>query len=304
MAVQNDFLLFGTGSGANVMTQSDYALLAARLSGFVNGVADPTSVNKTLRQASLFFGMLAQLIVDKTGLPVVDDGTIATLEANFLSAMSGRLSGFQIFPTAGTFTYTPTVGTKRILIRMVGGGGGGGGCLSSASGAVSAAAGGGSGAYAEHYINGPASTYSVTVGAGGAGGAAGGNPGVAGGSTIFGSLVTCTGGGSGPAGGSATMPATTLAAGIGGTSTGANVVNAKGNQAQLGYGLGIGQTVSSGGADSFYGGGGVILFGASGAGAAGSAPGSGGAGAISQNGGGAQVGGAGSAGSIIIFEFA
>lgn len=96
----NDFLPFGGAVGANVMTQSDYAALATRLSGFASGTASSAQLNKTWRQASLIASMLAQFIVDQSGQNAVDDGTTATLEANLLIAI--RAAGRQATILADT----------------------------------------------------------------------------------------------------------------------------------------------------------------------------------------------------------
>lgn len=100
-------------------------------------------------------------------------------------------------------TYTPTPGTNRVTIRMVGGGGGGGGCQSGAN--QSAASGGASGTMvdlggAPSLSTGPIAGGAVVIGAGGAGGIANTTPAVAGGDTtivINGITYTAKGGGAG-----------------------------------------------------------------------------------------------------------
>lgn len=86
---------------------------------------------------------------------------------------------------SGSGTYTPTAGTLAIRVIMCGGGGGGGGA--DGQGASSAAAGG-CGAGGESvmlFITNMAQTFTYSVGAGGAGGAAGLNDGATGGTTTF-----------------------------------------------------------------------------------------------------------------------
>ncbi|WP_139094041.1 hypothetical protein [Burkholderia sp. CCA53] len=83
----NDFKVFASGPNANVMTQADYAALAALVSGFQSGTAKSEQVNKVLRQASIIAAMIGQFIVDKSGQSAVDDGTIATLESNFSASI-------------------------------------------------------------------------------------------------------------------------------------------------------------------------------------------------------------------------
>lgn len=108
-----------------------------------------------------------------------------------VNVVSGTLLGVQSF--TGNGLYTPTPGTTRVLIELVGGGGSGGGASATAAGQFAAGTGGGSGAYTRAFINvtGP---VSVVIGAGGAAvsGVAGGN---AGGTTSFGAITAPGGGG-------------------------------------------------------------------------------------------------------------
>lgn len=83
----NDFIVFGGQTGANVMSQSSYLALPARLTGFQTGLASSQQLNKVWRQASIMSAMLGQFIADQTGLDALDDGTIATLEARFIQAL-------------------------------------------------------------------------------------------------------------------------------------------------------------------------------------------------------------------------
>lgn len=87
MSLENDFLVFAGASGANVLTQAAYAAASATATGYISGVASSAAVNKTLRQTSIMSAMIAQFIVDKAVQPVIDDGTIATIEANFEAAI-------------------------------------------------------------------------------------------------------------------------------------------------------------------------------------------------------------------------
>ncbi len=86
----NDFLVFGVGGSANVMSQADWAALAQRLTGFQAGVAPSAQFNKAWRQSSIMAAVLAQFIADLTGQPAVDDGTTATLLANLKAAVSAQ----------------------------------------------------------------------------------------------------------------------------------------------------------------------------------------------------------------------
>lgn len=89
---------------------------------------------------------------------------------------TGRFLGRQTFSASGT--YTPTSGTRTVIVRAIGGGGGGGGVKSATSGQVGIAEGGTSGTYAEWRIsNGSTLTGgAVVIGAGGSAGAGGATP--------------------------------------------------------------------------------------------------------------------------------
>lgn len=91
----NDFLTFAGGAGANVLSQADYAALAASIgaNGFSAGTAQSAQVNKVWRQASIMSAVLAQLIVDLTGQNAVDDGTTTTLLANLKAAIGSQSAG-------------------------------------------------------------------------------------------------------------------------------------------------------------------------------------------------------------------
>ena len=101
----------------------------------------------------------------------------------------GRLLNVQTFTSSGT--YTPTKGTKTIIVEAQGGGGAGGGSSATTSGNVSLGSGGAEGCYGKLLFTGLGASYSVTIGTGGKG-VVGGNGG--GGTTSFGSLLSAGGG--------------------------------------------------------------------------------------------------------------
>lgn len=88
MAIENDFLPFAVGAGANVLTQGSYAVLAALETGYQAGTAQSAACNKTWRQSSIMAAVLAQFIVAQTNQPAIDDGTTAALLTNFTAAVS------------------------------------------------------------------------------------------------------------------------------------------------------------------------------------------------------------------------
>ncbi len=218
--------------------------------------------------------------------------------------------GRQIFTSSGT--YTPTSGTYKVRIRLVGGGGGGGSTDDKATGsAESAAAGGASGAYLEHWIDpGAAITGgTVTVGAGGAGGTtstSGAQGSTGGDSSVVVQGVTYTAhGGTGGYGGmsSGTSPVIVQGGAGGGASATSGTPDVAANGRDGGYALRVNgtQAVAGKGGDSMLGKGGYPRM-DPGTGYAGGAYGGGGGGGF-DNALTSRAGGAGAAGVVIIEEY-
>jgi len=113
MAIQNDFLPFSAGAGANVVDQATYATLGELSTGFLSGVAKSGIVNKVLRQSSIMSAVLSQFIVDNTGSPATDDGTTATLLANLKAAINA--AGI----TAPQFDNSKKYATTEFVARAV-----------------------------------------------------------------------------------------------------------------------------------------------------------------------------------------
>lgn len=90
MSGTNDFKAFAGSSGANVLSQADWLALAALTSGFQSGTAQSAACNKAWRQSSIIAAVIGQFIVDLTGQNAIDDGTSATLLANFKSAVQAQ----------------------------------------------------------------------------------------------------------------------------------------------------------------------------------------------------------------------
>ncbi|EMA9428621.1 hypothetical protein U6C03_004236, partial [Yersinia enterocolitica] len=105
------------------------------------------------------------------------------------SKFSGRLLNTQTF--AATGTYTPTAGTAYIEVEAVGGGGASGAVSATSASQNAIAATGSPGAYAKVLYTSVPSTASVVIGSGGIGAFSSGQTG---GSTTFGSILTCPGG--------------------------------------------------------------------------------------------------------------
>lgn len=309
----NNFRAFGIGAGANVTSQSDYEALAALLTGFQSGKASSAQINKALRQSTTMANVLAQFISDSASVDVLDNGTPAAILANLKSAMtaitSGRLLNIQTITTSGTII--PTPGAKKWLIKIVGGGGGGGGVAATSNSQQATATGGECGWYAELLLTNLAASYSCAIGAAGVGGAAGVNAGTAGGATSIANVISAPGGQSG-AGGAAQGSATSVV----GTSTytGAPTVSAgtllfsiapQRGDPQLALGTGIGEQKGGSGGDSPFGRGGRGGGGGgTSAGGAGQGRGTGGGGASIAFSTQANKGGDGTAGMIMIEEYA
>ncbi|CQR04959.1 tail fiber repeat 2-containing protein [Yersinia enterocolitica] len=105
------------------------------------------------------------------------------------SKFSGRLLNTQTFTSTGT--YTPTAGTAYIEVEAVGGGGASGAVSATSASQNAIAATGSPGAYAKVLYTSVPSTASVVIGSGGIGAFSSGQTG---GSTTFGSILTCPGG--------------------------------------------------------------------------------------------------------------
>lgn len=84
----NQFLPFGIGAGANVLSPAAYAALAARTSGFTSGTAKSQELNSVWRQAAFGVSALAQFIADQSGDDVLDDGNIANFKASLIKAIN------------------------------------------------------------------------------------------------------------------------------------------------------------------------------------------------------------------------
>lgn len=299
----NDFLPFAGGAGANVLTQAAYiAQSALRSNGFSAGTAQSAQLNKVWRQASIMSAVLAQLISDNTGQDVLDDGTTSTILANLKIATAGRLIGVQNFTSSGSYTYTPTAGTRSIIVEVQGAGGSGGGTAATSAGQAAVGGGGAAGAYSKGRFTSGFAGVTITVGLGGAQTAAGNNNGNAGATSSFGSLLTALGGGGGAGGGAGSSFPFASAGGVGtGVPTG-GVINKAGSSAVQPIALLANVLVGSEGASSLFGRGGQSF----------STSGNGGPGLSGAGGGGACAGGVqpaffggnGGSGQVTIWEYA
>ncbi|MDR5812022.1 hypothetical protein QCE62_00270 [Caballeronia sp. LZ033] len=231
-------------------------------------------------------------------------GTATPWDSANLPSVSGRLLNIQVFTSSGT--YTPTAGTTKVIVKSVGGGGAGGSTAATSAGQSAVGAGGSSAGYAEVLLTAGFSGVTVTVGAGGTPGAAGANSGNAGGTTSFGTIISCPGGSGGAGGNPSAAAAVNPSAGVvAPTISSGTIINAlAGQPAPNALVLVPGSVAISG-----YGGSGPLGVGGqgrqtTGAGIVGAGYGVGGAGATTSASGAAQIGGAGRQGVLIVYEFA
>jgi hypothetical protein len=208
----------------------------------------------------------------------------------------GSLLNVRVFSTPGTFTYTETPGTKKVIPWVQAAGGAGGGAPATGAGVSSMGAPGGAGAYAESLITSAFSGVTITVGAGGTG--VSGSTGNNGGPSSFGALVSCPGGRGGPPAGPS-----------GGTfyQSSPNSTAPSGGNIRSNIGAGGDTSMSPGivgrpGASLF--GAGSLPTGAGVAGVASTSPGAGGGGTGNGASAAALTGGAGAPGIVIVWEYA
>jgi hypothetical protein len=218
------------------------------------------------------------------------------------SGRAGRYLRTTVLTTGTTFTTGPD--TTTIFVRLQAGGGGGAGCTSLAA-AASAGGGGGAGGYAEKtFTVTPNTQYTYAIGAAGAGasGALGGN----GGDTTFAvgaTTVTAKGGQGAPVAAAATT-LTAYKGGAGGTVSTNGDLNDAGSPGEYGVTLIVATPIvaSGNGGSSIFGNGGL---GITAVGNGNNATGFGGGGGGAATGASAvRTGGNGTAGCIVVDEFA
>lgn len=190
-------VLTGTMTGNVALTfpafVQQWAVINATTGAFSVTALTSGGASVTLAQGgkALLRGNGTNVVVD----PLQVGAATQPSEAMQLGQATGRLIGApQLFPTAGTFTYTPTPGMTFAIMKVQGAGAAGAGASVPSVGNVSLGAPGTCGAYGEGLFTAAAigASQTVTIGAGGAAGpnAAGGN----GGASSVGSLISAPGG--------------------------------------------------------------------------------------------------------------
>lgn len=218
------------------------------------------------------------------------------------SGYVGRLLNIQVFYNSGT--YTPTIGTKKVIVEMVGGGGGGAGARAAGPGQVAVGGAGGAGSYAKGQFTSGFSGVQVTVGSKGLGGTVSDPYASGGGASSFGSLMTAAGGDTGtPAGPTSSFPFSTVSAVVSAGATGANIIGTPGEGASSSAVISSSVIVDAPGGSSHFGAGGFITA-TNTNGVKGSGYGSGGGPSSVTAGNAAVAGGDGAPGLVIIWEYA
>ena len=249
-------------------------------------------------QAGVNSGNGAWVVIDAPGGRSQIQQGAAGSHAMRLDQAVGMLIHVQTHLTSGT--YTPTLGTRKIKVRLCGGGAAGGGATVTTGAQVSFGSGGSSGSYAEGYFTGISGPLAVVVGAGGNGvPGANGQPG---GATSLGSLISANGGSAGGMFGPSAPPLVANVPPSGISITGA-YLGAPSESATIGYVPSLSIGYSGQGANGKLGRGGPPQNTAT-TGAAGTGFGAGGGGAISfASQAVASAGGNGSPGIVIIEEY-
>lgn len=91
MPNENDFIPYAAAFDANVETQIQYLADPALSTGVVSGIAKSSLYNKVARQASIMSAMIGQFISNTLSVNVIDDGSTATILANFKLAVTTTL---------------------------------------------------------------------------------------------------------------------------------------------------------------------------------------------------------------------
>lgn len=263
-------------------------------------IQNVSATDKVLGRSTAGAGDVEEISCTAAARSILDDSTVADMRTTL--GATGNIASFQVLTSGTGATYTPTSGTTKILVELCGGGGGGGGAANTAANAA-AAGGGGGGGYARKFYSSIGSSYTYTVGTGGAGGAAGNNNGTQGVDTTFdngGTIITAKRGSGGTGSAAGVVPAV-VAGGSGGTVSTNGDVNGAGMSGLPGR-VWNGTVAESGqGGSGPFGGGGAACI-TERNGIAGAGKGAGGSGGCSY-GTNAKSGGAGSDGIIIVWEF-
>ena len=173
--------LSGADDNSRTLTFSDGNYVDVSL----NGVALVAGTDYNTSTANTISGLTALAASDVVEVIVYDVFSVAdTVSAADGGVFSGavvfnagisNLIRIQTFTSSGT--YTPSTGATKALMYCTGGGGGAGSVDGQGSGTAAASTGGSGGGTAVKLVTSLAASYTVTIGAGGNGGASGNNDG-------------------------------------------------------------------------------------------------------------------------------
>ncbi len=98
----NQYLAFGIGGGANVISPSAYQALATTViaNGFQPGIALSEQVNAVLKQTTVGVAGLAKFAVDWGTLNMMDDGSVINFAAGIKSAIDRIIAAATTLPGA------------------------------------------------------------------------------------------------------------------------------------------------------------------------------------------------------------
>ena len=121
MTTENDFLWFGSGTGALVTDQTDWSNETAVTNGFPNAVLEAADLNKALRQGTAGMALLGAFMAAQ-GQAAVDNGNLSTLLSNFEAALAAVISGSLAVPNVTVFTgsgtFTAPAGCTAIDVEV------------------------------------------------------------------------------------------------------------------------------------------------------------------------------------------
>lgn len=222
--------------GVDVLDDGNVSGLSTKILSAINKTSQP--LDATLSALSLLTGAADKLPYfngdDTAALTAITafartilaqsnaDGVLNELG---LGDGTGRLLATRMIATSGA--YTPTIGTKYIVVEVIGGGGGGGGAPVTGANQTASGGGGGGGGYARKTFTSGFSGMPIVIGAGGLGATGGSASGDPGGNTSFMGLTASGGLGGGP-GNAVTVGALNGQGGAGGAGSNGDV-NASGN---------------------------------------------------------------------------
>lgn len=107
----SQYLAFGTGVGANVLTPVSYAASALLPIGHQPGVALSEVANTTWRQTSVAAAALAQMSVDLAAVDMLDDGSVTNFKNGVIAAIQQLVLAQQFWAPGdikGTLGAVPT----------------------------------------------------------------------------------------------------------------------------------------------------------------------------------------------------